>query len=203
MKKIHEFFLNTIIGGVLVILPSAIFLFILTWILGLIRKVISPFTSILMVKSSLQGVVADILVIILFVMVCFFIGAVVRTRIGRWSYLFLESKLLLKIPGYALIKETVSSFFGKKKSPFSSVALAQIFGNETLVTAFITDESDDNTFTVFIPTGPNPTSGNIYHLQKKYVHPIDVSVEDAMRSIISCGAGSSKLMKKYKDSLSK
>ena len=39
----------------------------------------------------------------------------------------------------------------------------------------------------------------IYHLEAKYVHPVDVSVEDAMRSIISCGAGSSSLLEKLKD----
>ena len=37
----------------------------------------------------------------------------------------------------------------------------------------------------------------IYHLAGQFVHPIDVPVEDAMRSIISCGAGSSKLIEAY------
>ena len=114
-------------------------------------------------------------------------------------YLLFESRIFLKIPGYSLIKETVSQFFGNKKSPFSSVALVQIFGNETLASAFITDEHKDGTRTVFVPTGPNPTSGNIYHLPEDRVHPVDVSVEEAMRSIISCGAGSSTLISKRKD----
>jgi uncharacterized membrane protein len=64
------------------------------------------------------------------------------------------------------------------------------------VSAFVTDSHDDGSYTVFVPTGPNPTSGNIYHLKGKWVHPVDVSVEDTMRSIISCGAGSSMLIEK-------
>jgi len=120
----------------------------------------------------------------------------VRTRLGNWLYSVLDSKLLQKAPGYSLVKEIVSQFLGGKKSPFSTVALVQIFGNETLVSGFVTDEHEDGTSTVFVPTGPNPTSGNIYHLPKDRVHPIDVSVEDAMRSIISCGAGSSMLIAK-------
>lgn len=63
------------------------------------------------------------------------------------------------------------------------------------MTAFVTEQHVDGSYSVFVPTGPNPTSGNIYHLKKKYVHLVDVSVEDAMRSIISCGAGSGKLLK--------
>ena len=36
-----------------------------------------------------------------------------------------------------------------KKTPFSQVALVQLFGNETMVSAFVTDSHADGTFTVF------------------------------------------------------
>jgi uncharacterized membrane protein len=76
------------------------------------------------------------------------------------------------------------------------VALVRLFGNETLVSAFVTETHPDGSYTVFMPTGPNPTSGNIYHVPGENVFPVDVSVEDTMRSIISCGAGSSTLVAK-------
>jgi len=83
------------------------------------------------------------------------------------------------------------------------VALVQIYGNDTLASAFVTDTHEDGSYTVFVPTGPNPTSGNIYHLPAHHVHPVDVSVEDAMRSIISCGAGSTLLVKQLQDKVGK
>jgi len=196
MNKLKGFIKSTILGGLLVVLPLAIFFFALIWIFGLVRTAINPLTNIVMQNSPLQGIVADILVVILLTIVCFSVGVMVRTKLGKWLYLFVESSIFLRVPGYSLIKETVSQFIGNKKSPFSSVALVQIFDNKTLVSAFITEEHTDGTYTVFVPTGPNPTSGNIYHLPKDQVHPVDVSVEDAMRSIISCGAGSSALLSK-------
>jgi uncharacterized membrane protein len=198
MNRFKEFIKSTILGGLLVILPLAIFFFALTWVFGLVQGAISPLTTIIMQKSPLQGIVVDILVVALLIIVCFTVGVIVRTKLGKWLYLLLESRIFLKVPGYSLIKETVFQFLGNKKSPFSSVALVQLFGNETLVSAFITDEHKDGTRTVFVPTGPNPTSGNIYHLPQDQVHPVDVSVEDAMRSIISCGAGSSTFISKRK-----
>jgi len=78
------------------------------------------------------------------------------------------------------------------------VALEQIYSNDTLMTAFVTDEHSDGSFSVFVPTGPNPTSGLIYYLKGEWVHLIDVPVEDDMRSIISCGAGSARLIEAYK-----
>ncbi len=196
MNRLKEFVKSTVVGGLLVILPLAISFFTLTWVFGLVQEAISPLKTIVMQKSPLQGVVADILAVALLIVVCFSVGVLVRIRLGKWLYSVLESNVFLKVPGYSLIKETVYQFLGKKKSPFSSVALVQIFDNETLLSAFITDEHADGTCTVFVPTGPNPTSGNIYHLPKDRVHPVDVSIEDAMRSIISCGAGSSILIAK-------
>ena len=62
------------------------------------------------------------------------------------------------------------------------------------MTAFVTDEHESGWKTVFIPTGPNPTTGYIVHLRARDVFPIQVRVEDAIRSVISCGAGSAPLI---------
>ncbi|NQU39499.1 MAG: DUF502 domain-containing protein [Lentisphaerae bacterium] len=198
MSRTKEFFKSAVIGGLLVVLPLAIFLFVLTWIFGLVRAGIAPITLLIMNNFPLRGVVVDALAIALLILVCFVVGVMVRTRLGKWAYAALEAKLLMKAPGYSLIKETVGQFLGNKKSPFSSVALAQIFGNDTLVSSFITDEHEDGSYTVFVPTGPNPTSGNIFHLPAHHVHPVDVPIEETMRSIISCGAGSSALVSRHR-----
>ncbi|MCK4883182.1 MAG: DUF502 domain-containing protein [Candidatus Omnitrophica bacterium] len=201
MSKIKSFIMTSLIGGVIVVLPMAILVAVFGWVFSFVTNLIQPLTNLLMEKSDLRGVIADLLVLAIILTVCFIIGVVIRTRFGKFIYSTLETHLLKVAPGYNLIKETVLQILGNNKTPFSSVALVQIFGNDTLATAFVTDEHPDGSFTVFIPTGPNPTSGNIYHLEGKYVHPVDVSVEDAMRSIISCGAGSSQLIDKYKSQM--
>jgi len=197
MNRLREFIKSTLIGGLLVLLPLAILLYILVWVFNLTHKAIAPLTKIIMEKSALQVIVADVVAIALLVGVCFLVGMVVRTRFGRWMYVLIESRLLKRAPGYSMVKETVSQFLDKSRpSPFSSVALARIFESDTLVSVFVTDRHADGSYTVFMPTGPNPTSGNIYHLKAENVFPVDVPVEDAMRSIISCGAGSSTLISK-------
>ena len=196
MNRIKQFFINTIIGGLLVILPVALFLFIISWVFGIVRSAIAPLTNALLERTALPEIVADLIVVLALVILCFVVGMILRTRIGKWIYFFLEAKLLRKAPGYGIIKETVAQFIGKKKSPFSATALVHIFGNDTMVSAFITDEHSDGSFTVFVPTGPNPTSGNIYHLPAAQVRKIDAPADEMMRSIISCGAGSSELLKR-------
>jgi len=195
MKRLSSFLKSMAVGGLLVILPMGILVFVVTWFFAKVRDAIHPLTTFVINRSPIEGLTADLIVIVVLIAACVAIGALVRTKLGGWLHRVLEAKLLLKAPGYSLIKETVTQFLGTKKSPFSSVALVQIFGNETLASAFVTDEHDDGSFTVFVPTGPNPTSGNIFHLPGCFVHPVDVGVEDAMRTIISCGAGSQVLIK--------
>ncbi len=199
MRKLREFIKSTLVGGLLVLLPVAIFAFVLVWVFNVVHKAINPLTKLVTPESSFQVILADVVVVLVLVCVCFLVGAVVRTRLGTWLYLLIETNLLRRTPGYSLIKETVSQFLGKKKSPFSSVALVKLFGNDTMASAFITDTHEDGSHTVFVPTGPNPTSGNIYHLRPENVFPVAVPVEDTMRSIISCGAGSSMLLAKLKE----
>ena len=202
LQRTKIFFRTTIIGGVIVILPTIILIFAFTWLFGFVRNGIKPLTNLVESKLTLpeqyEALIATILVLSVIILICFLLGLFVRTRLGQMIYHGFENSLLQKAPGYKMIKETVNQFLGKKETPFSSVALVQIFENETKVTAFITDKHEDGTITVFVPTGTNPTSGFIYHLDQKYVHPVAVSVEDAMRSVISCGAGSGNLIKELK-----
>ena len=51
------------------------------------------------------------------------------------------------------------------------------------MTGFITDDQGE-IITVFVPTGPNPTSGNIYHLAKDRVLKTGAPVDNGMKTII-------------------
>jgi len=198
MDKLKEFLKTSLLGGVVVILPVAILVSVTVWVFNLISGWISPLTRLLTKDLQVNEFIAESFAIIVILVACFSVGVLVRTRLGDILYRLLETRILKLAPGYSMIKETVLQLFGNRKdSPFSSVALAQIFCNSTMATCFITDTHADGSFTVFVPTGPNPTSGLIYHLEGKYVHPVDVPVQDAMRSVISCGAGSGNLLDDY------
>ena len=86
----------------------------------------------------------------------------------------------------------MQQFFGKNRSFFKEVVLVDIFNTGVLMTGFITDDQGD-IISVFVPTGPNPTSGLIYHLPKERVTKTDAAVDAGMKTIISCGAGSGEV----------
>lgn len=194
MDRVKAFIKTSIIGGLAVILPAVVLILIFRWLFNWITDIIQPLTNIMAAKGQFQEIVADVLVIAIILAICFVVGVIVKTKAGQFVQDNLEKRILQMAPGYPTIKSVVMQFIGKKESPFSSVALVQVFGNETLMTGFITDTHENGRYTVFVPTGPNPTSGLIFHLQKKYVHPVKVSVEETMRSVFGCGAGSTNLL---------
>jgi uncharacterized membrane protein len=194
MQKVKSFIKTTLLGGLVVILPVTIIVAVFRWLIVKVTNWIQPLTNLILAKSDMREFLADLIVITVIVLFCFIIGLLMKTAVVRWLFERLETRVLKVAPGYNLVKETINQFLGRKKSPFSSVALVRIFENQTLCTAFVTDEHPDGSYTVFVPTGPNPTSGQIFHLQKEYVHPVDVGVDETMRSILSCGAGSSPLI---------
>jgi len=200
MTGLKRFFLTTILGGVVVLAPGVILLAVFLWLFNLIRGWIQPLTDQVVKHINREHWIGEYLaiaiVLTVIVALCFIIGLLIKTAIGRFLHSQLEQRLLSIAPGYNLIKETVMQFLGRKKSPFSSVAPVRLFGNDTYATAFVTDEHANGYCTVFVPSGPNPTSGLIYHVAPENVVHIQHPVEDVMRSIISCGAGSVAVLEK-------
>jgi len=197
MKKLKAFVITAVIGGLVVLVPIGIIVFIFLWLFDLVAGAIEPLTAMVAARSQWGSAAAAAMVIAALVGICFAVGLLVRTRLGGWTFSLAETCALKRVPGYSLIKETVSQFIGQGKSPFSTVALVQVFNNETMVLGFVTDRHADGRCTVFVPSGPSPASGDIYHLPGRFVHVLDVPVEDVMRAIIGCGAGSSKLFEAY------
>jgi uncharacterized membrane protein len=193
-KRFRNFLRTTLIGGMVALAPLTLIILLFRWMINLIGRILTPVVNQLIQASDPDPLIKFALYVITFgVILLFFfiIGLIVRTRLS----VFLnraEDRYLLKIPGYKMAKDTVKQFFGKNRSFFREVVLVDIFNTGVLMTGFITEDQGE-VITVFVPTGPNPTSGNIYHLQKERVVRTTATVDSGMKSIISCGAGSAEV----------
>ena len=197
MRRFRAFFQNMTLGGFTVVFPGFLLFMIFKWLFLWVTDLIQPMTDLVVSQVNAPEILADLIVLGLILAICFSLGVMVRTSVGRFIHRNLETRILGIAPGYRIIKETVMQLLGRKRSPFSSVALVRLYSREALMTAFITDDHGSGWKTVFIPTGPNPTTGYIVHLPEADVFPIEARVEDAIRSVISCGAGSAPLIEAH------
>jgi uncharacterized membrane protein len=193
-KRTRNFFRTTLIGGLVALAPLTLIILLFRWLISLIGRNLTPLVDRLVQNPDADPLYRLVLYVLSFVailLIFFLIGLIIRTRMVVFMHRA-ESLYLTKIPGYNIAKETVQQFFGKNKSFFKEVVLVDIFKSGALMTGFITDDQGE-VITVFVPTGPNPTSGNIYHLPREQVLKTDAPVDMGMKSIISCGAGSEKI----------
>lgn len=195
-QRLWELVKTTLLGGLAALLPAVIVCYFLVWCYRAGSALIRPLSDMLIAESRMQDAVAGALVLAGILGFCFALGVLVRTRLGNWFHRQLETWLFSWIPGYKLIKETVGQFIGQgKASPFLGVCLCQPFASEVWMTALVTAEHEDGRLSVYVPNAPLPTTGVIYHLPAVSVRRLPgVSIEQAMRTIMACGAGSESLL---------
>lgn len=196
MKRLRSFVSITLLGGLVVILPIAIFVFLVEWLLGVVRSLIQPLSHWLVEQTAFTNYMADVLGVLLLLSGCFLIGLFIKTSVGEWVHDQVDAWLARLAPGYKTIREVVTQLLGGEGNTSllkGDVCRAYLMGRAAgvSVTAIVTAKHANGDFTVYAPTAPIPTSGFVYHLSADCVDLLPhVSVEEAMRTVIACGSGS-------------
>jgi uncharacterized membrane protein len=188
MKKSLVFVARAVLGGLLVVVP--IYLAILVLLKGMktVAGLVQPFTFLLPDWFPAEKALSLVLVL----MICFLIGVAVLTRTGRAVRDRIEKGFFLRIPGYTLFRSLTQQVMGDKRQSIWKPALVQM--GQSLVTAFIIEELEDGRYTIFIPSIPTPISGSVHILDRKWVHPLDVPLAQALKAISRWGSGTKDLV---------
>lgn len=126
-------------------------------------------------------------------------GFLTRYLIGRKVIDFGE-QILHRIPLirriYRAVQQIRDTFIGRNGAVFQRVCLVEYPKEDTLAVGFVTSTEQGEIqkaagremLAVFVPTTPNPTSGYLVYVPTEDVIMLDMSVEDAMKLVISGGA---------------
>lgn len=188
-----QYIFKTLLDGALLVLPLAIILFVLSLLFRFVFNLLVPISHLLSSGSEEPHWFINVISLLVLLVFLFIVGLAVRNRAGKFYFYYLERNYLSQIPLYTVVRDTVQQFSGLKKMPFSQVVLVDPFKTGVLMTGFVTEEVTDDMFTVFVPTAPNPTNGNIYHIPRDCIKFLEVGPEKAMRTVVGMGTGSSCL----------
>ena len=150
---------------------------------------------------TIPGIGLVVLVFFLMLVGMFAAGFLGRffIRLGEWFV----AKMPLISSVYSLLKQIFETVFSNKTQAFKKVVMLEyprkgiwILG---LVSADLQGEVEEKLpeemVNVFIPTTPNPTSGFLIFVPKKDVIEMDMSVEQAIKFIVSGGLVEPEKMK--------
>lgn len=188
MHRFLTFAKTTLLGGVLVVLPAWVAALLLIKGLMQLRVIVAPVSATLPQELAHPEALAALLLVLL----CFFVGLVLRTAIGRQAASSVENHLLRKLPGYSTLSSVAKQMGELHENRGFRPALVEI--EDGLAPGFIVEEHPDGRFTVFVPSAPTPAAGTILILSASRVHPVDVSVGSVFKSVTQWGAGTGKLL---------
>lgn len=126
------------------------------------------------------------------------IGAVAAGFLGRWIIRLGES-ILNRMPVvrsiYGAIKQILETVISTQSDAFREVILVEYPRRGLWVIGFVTGSTKEevarrisgNMVNVFVPTTPNPTSGFLLFCPRKDLIFMDMSVEDAVKLVVSGG----------------
>jgi len=124
------------------------------------------------------------------------------------SLLSYGGRLLHKIPLvnkiYRTSKDVVRTLMEPESHAFKQVVLVPFPQPGALSLGFLTQVEEDphggvadsSLMTVFVPATPNPTMGYLVVYKKDQITFLDMKVEEALKTIISCGLIFAKLKKR-------
>ena len=136
--------------------------------------------------------------VILTLLVVFLTGLFTTNIIGQRLLMFWEG-LLSRIPVvksiYYSVKQVSDTLFSSNGEAFRKALLVQYPREGSWTVAFLTGQPGGDVanhlggdyVSVYVPTTPNPTSGFFLMMPRKDVIELDMSVDDALKYIISIG----------------
>jgi uncharacterized membrane protein len=194
-----------LIAGLLVWTPLAITIWVLSWMLGVMDSVFAWLLTApqaLLPASAHDSIeklrhVPGLGVLVLGVGLMFS-GMFVTNIFGQW-WLRQGNRLLHKIPIvksiYSSVKQVSDTLFSSSGNAFREAVLVQYPRQGSWTIAFVTGKPGGEVaqhlvgahVSVYVPTTPNPTSGFFLMMQRADVVPLSMSVDEALKYIISMG----------------
>lgn len=186
-----------LLAGLLLWLPLGVTILTFRFLLGLMDRMLFLLPPAYRPEQWL-GVRVPGLGLILTILLLLITGILAANLIGR-RLVHMYERILGKIPFVRSVYGAVKSFsevvLSGSSNSFKKVVLIEYPRTGLYSVAFQTSEdaeeiqarTGETVVTVFLPTTPNPTSGYMLFVPRSDITVLDMSVEDALKLVVSLG----------------
>ncbi len=188
--NIKNHFKNTLLAGVLTLVPLGVTYFVLSFLFTTIDGWLAPIVEgVLGKRYPGIGLFATVLIVYL-------VGVIVSNIVGR-KLIGVGELILTKIPlvrdVYAPVKQLVDMVLIPSKSKnFKRTVAIKTPGSPIRVIGFVTGQAREEgnrvpLLSIFVPTSPNPTTGVLLFCDPEIVYETNIKPEAAMKLLVSGG----------------
>ena len=198
LRRIRVHIERTLGAGILVMLPIGITVLILKFIFDLLDPILKEAWSFLP-GPDIFGIGFATLVIVVYL-----VGIVASLVVGR-RLIGVGHRVLEFIPVvksiYGTTRSAVELLGSTNENRYSGVVLIDFPHPGTqsigLVTSRMIDTNGEEILAVYIPTTPIPSSGFLVLVPAKSVTPTEMTVDDAMKVVISGGILAGRIFRQF------
>jgi uncharacterized membrane protein len=181
------------ITGLLVLVPLAITAWVLNLVIGTLDQSLVLVPKQWQPSTHIPGLGAIITLAIVFLT-----GLLTNNLVGKW-FVRMWERLLHRIPVvnsiYGSVKQVSDTLFSSSGNAFRKAVLIPYPHADSYTIAFLTGVPGGDVanhlvgdyVSVYVPTTPNPTSGFFLMLERSRVVELDMSVDEALKYIVSMG----------------
>ncbi|MFM1746961.1 MAG: hypothetical protein RLZZ188_627 [Verrucomicrobiota bacterium] len=193
-------FRNAFLSGALLLAPLIVTIWAFRTIIDVVGGAVRPFYEALFPAAVQRNALLwDVLATLVVILVVTGLGFLSSYVFGKY-FVSVGERAILRIPAvgavYQSVKQIVATFGTQNRNLFSKVVLIEYPRKGVWTLGFLTSKQPGEaqsrigpeTWTVFVPTTPNPTSGFLLMLPRTDVVELEMSVGDGMKMIISGGA---------------
>jgi uncharacterized membrane protein len=188
MKKLRRIFL----AGLVIMLPALVTIYVLGATFGWIDSILGN------LLRDYLGIAIPGLGFLITMAAIFAVGLVAGNVLGHRLLRLVEAafaNIPLVRPVYTSVRQIITAFSGQRRNVFESVAMIEYPRKGIYAIGFVTgrgagevqEKTSREVVTFFLPTTPNPTSGFLLLIPREELTPLDMTVEEAMKLIISAG----------------
>ncbi len=193
------------VAGLLVWLPLAITIWVLSWLLGAFDGIFSALLTALeaLLPESVAGSLGQLrkipfLSVAVLGAILLATGMFATNIFGQW-WVHQWDRLLHKIPIvksiYSSVRQVSDTLFSSSGNAFREAVLVQYPRQGSWTIAFVTGRPGGEVaarlpgdyVSVYVPTTPNPTSGFFLMMPRADVLELRMSVDEALKYVISMG----------------
>jgi len=193
-KKILRHLRTKIFAGILVILPIGITFLVLNFVFNTLDSILAPLIPDIHVYLFHRLFTLPGLGLITFFVLLYIVGVITTNVLGR-KLVSWADRMVVNIPVvkkiYLASKQLTDAFSPARRGTFRQAVLVEFPQKENFVLGFVTNELTDldeqTRVSVFIPTAFVPPQGFLLFLPKEKVFPSNLSIEEAIKAIMSVG----------------
>jgi len=197
---------KTFIAGLLVTLPLVVTVYFSIILFNVIDRILGPGVTKILIRTGIElnpGYRIPGLGIVVSILIVFFVGLLVTNFIGR-KLVLLGEWFLEKIPVvrsiYSAVKQIIETIASANTSVFKQVVMFEFPRKGIYSIGFISSETrgeaqeltNEDVVNVFTPTVPNITTGFYLLIPRKDLTPLNMSVEEGIKMMVSGGIISPK-----------